>query len=181
MNTKEMYQQLASEIEGGTFVRNHEGVVARLREVLEPGGVYAREAGLEEMAVKMLAGLAIYYPEEYQAEFLTTLVREDLQTTSLSGAVEPVRYYLSDPFHSAGCLDLFEAFVFHPIAAVADFSTRTFLQTLSELHVGGNVAQLVNRPPLKAKLTELLLKLEKSDWIEAVELLDYLELRSQEQ
>ena len=166
---------LKESLEEGTFFLKPKEVFEAIQEVLpQRGGKEGPE--LDNLVLELLAGLASYYPGDYEAAFLKEIRNETFPFEARLKALQSVRSHLFDPDKAPVVIRLYQDFMNSKDARFKDFATRSFLQTLTEMHLGGQAEFLLAREGTKTTLSVILRQLAQADWLEASELLDFLQL-----
>lgn len=167
---------MLEKIDSGEFLLKPEETFTQIKSVFT-SGAYREDGELEEICLKLLAGLAVYFfNSEYGREFLRVLQDPVFSPLSKINSLEVTRYYLTDPRHVFPCLQIYRHYLTAPEPAVKDFACRSFLQTISEMRVGGQIVELFAVPQVSGTIRILLQELSAQEWLEADELLDLLEL-----
>lgn len=171
-----MKKALLEKIETGEFLLKPEETFTQIKSVFA-SGAYREDPELEEICLKLLAGLAVYFfNSEYGREFLRALKDPVFTPAAKINSLEVTRYYLTDPRHVFPCLQIYRHYLTSEEPEVKDFACRSFLQTISEMRVGGQITELFAVPQVSGSTRILLQELSAQNWLEADELLDLLEL-----
>lgn len=164
---------LKRELEEGTYSLRLDEVGRHLEAVLAAG-----IAGDEEMASLVLplaAGLSLYRPAEHQARFARLFSDPALSREAKVKALHLIREHMAEPSRLSAGLGLYRLYLETQDTGLKDFAARVFLQNLTEMRVGGQGERLTQGENRRVA-AELLRKLSAENWLEADELLDFLEL-----
>ena len=172
--TRRLREFLKSELESGAYVMHHEAVFRAATEALTSA---ERDPELEAPALEAMAGLAVRYPEgsRYWEGFVSSVKDASVSSASKTKAMQVVRSGLLDPDQASSALRLYRFFLDHSEARLSDLAARTFLQTLTEMRVGGQMERVL-RDSFRTELREILAALGTAGWLEAGELAGFLEL-----
>lgn len=172
--TRRLREFLESELESGAYVIHHEAVFRAATKALTSA---ERGPELEAAALEAMAGLAVRYPEGsgYWEGFASSVKDASVSSASKTKAMQVVRGGLLDPEQASSALRLYRFFLDHYEAGLCDLAARTFLQTLTEMRVGGQM-ETVLRDSFRTELRDILAALSRAGWLEARELAGFLEL-----
>jgi hypothetical protein len=161
-------------LEEGTYPLECDQVSRRIDEVLGKENWPADEE-MTGLLLPLAAGLALYRPADHRDRFARLLSDGSVSRENKIKALQLIREHVSEPSRFAAGLDLYSLFLESPDSRLKDFAVRVFLQNLTEMRIGGQSEQLM-RGENRVLAARLLKKLAAENWLEADELLDFLEL-----
>jgi len=164
------------EIENGTYFLHHEEVFQVWQQALAEkakNGGWDQE--LEGLSCEILAGLAVYHPHAYRKEFEAVIQDSQISEEGKMKALHVIRHHFLDPDHASSCLRLYKMFLESPHPGLKDFAARSFMQLLTEMRVGGQITSVLSKDDSRKEIENILKSLSGEGWVEADELLDFLE------
>ncbi len=165
------------ELEKGTYLLNHEKVFQNINLVLgERKKAKGWDCELDSLVLELLAGLAVHHPSHYGGYFREVLLDLSIPVEAKLKSLQIVRYYFLNPDCILVSARLYKEFLYSPDASLRDFSIRSFLQAVTEMRVGGQIASALSCDESREEIRRILQDLSRDNWLEASELLDLLEL-----
>lgn len=165
---------LKRELEEGTYPLHGEAVSRRVDVVLAEENLSADDE-MAGLVLPLAAGLALFRPGEYRDRFARLVSDAALSRECKIKALQLIREQGPDPSRFAAGLGLYALFLETDDSRLKDFAARVFLQNLTEIRIGGQSEKLI-QGETRILAARLLKKLAAENWLEADELLDFLEL-----
>lgn len=173
---KDVKQFLKQELERGTYFLKTQEISAKLKEIFHERSKAATwDSELDDLSCELLAGLSVY-DRSCAQEFKNLIEDTRFSKQSKVKALNVLRYHLVNPDHASSSLELFGCFLNSNDPSLVDFSTRSFLQILTEMRVGGQMPLILKQDENREGITRVLKSLSEKGWMEAGELLDLLDL-----